>query len=190
MILLPQTLREINFTPLKKEIYSWIGVFSFLLIGVYFLSENTQIWDFLISHQTPLLNSVTEFLTEAIFWGILSILSLFSLWHLAHYKQEQSRVLPMMFSAIITAIFIFILKAYFDYDRPFEALNLSPTLELTHKSGASFPSGHAAVSWALFMPFYRQNKYLGIMKGLDTKQWQIGHITRLRTAGMEDIVIQ
>tara|TARA_Y100000361_G_C11118048_1_gene321543 strand:- start:401 stop:862 length:462 start_codon:yes stop_codon:yes gene_type:complete len=34
-----------------------------------------------------------------------------------------------------------------------------------------------------------RNKYLGIMKGLDTKQWQIGHITRLRTAGMEDIVI-
>ena len=35
-----------------------------------------------------------------------------------------------------------------------------------------------------------RNKYLGIMKGLDTKQWQIGHITRLRTAGMEDIVIE
>ena len=34
-----------------------------------------------------------------------------------------------------------------------------------------------------------RNKYLGVMKGLDTKQWQIGHITRLRTAGMEDIVI-
>ena len=34
-----------------------------------------------------------------------------------------------------------------------------------------------------------RNKYWGIMKGLDTKQWQIGHITRLRTAGMEDIVI-
>ena len=35
-----------------------------------------------------------------------------------------------------------------------------------------------------------RNKYLGIMKGLDAKQWQIGHITRLRTAGMEDIVIE
>ena len=35
-----------------------------------------------------------------------------------------------------------------------------------------------------------RNKYLGVMKGLDTKQWQIGHITRLRTAGMEDIVIE
>jgi hypothetical protein len=34
-----------------------------------------------------------------------------------------------------------------------------------------------------------RNQYLGIMKGLDTKQWQIGHITRLRTAGMEDISI-
>ena len=34
-----------------------------------------------------------------------------------------------------------------------------------------------------------RNKYLGIMKGLDTKQWQIGNITRLRTAGMEDITI-
>ena len=35
-----------------------------------------------------------------------------------------------------------------------------------------------------------RNKYLGIMKGLDTKQGQIGHITRLRTSGMVDIVIE
>jgi hypothetical protein len=34
-----------------------------------------------------------------------------------------------------------------------------------------------------------RNKYLGIMKGLDQKSWQIGHITRLRTSGMEDIKI-
>jgi hypothetical protein len=34
-----------------------------------------------------------------------------------------------------------------------------------------------------------RNQYLGIMKGLDTKQWQIGHIVKLRTAGMEDISI-
>ena len=32
-----------------------------------------------------------------------------------------------------------------------------------------------------------RNKWLGIMKGLETKQWQLGHITRLRTAGMEDV---
>jgi len=27
------------------------------------------------------------------------------------------------------------------------------------------------------------------MKGLDTKQWQLGHIVKLRTAGMEDITL-
>ena len=35
-----------------------------------------------------------------------------------------------------------------------------------------------------------RNKWLGIMKGLDSKQWQLGHIVRLRTAGMEDITIK
>lgn len=34
-----------------------------------------------------------------------------------------------------------------------------------------------------------RNKWLGIMKGLDTKQWQLGHIVRLRTAGMEDVTL-
>jgi len=34
-----------------------------------------------------------------------------------------------------------------------------------------------------------RNKWLGILKGLDTKQWQMGHIVRLRTAGMEDITV-
>jgi hypothetical protein len=34
-----------------------------------------------------------------------------------------------------------------------------------------------------------RNKWLGILKGIDAKQWQLGHIVRLRTAGMEDISI-
>jgi len=34
-----------------------------------------------------------------------------------------------------------------------------------------------------------RNKYLGILKGIDAKQWQLGHIVRLRTAGMEDATI-
>jgi len=34
-----------------------------------------------------------------------------------------------------------------------------------------------------------RNRWLGIMKGLEAKQWQMGHIVRLRTAGMEDITI-
>ena len=34
-----------------------------------------------------------------------------------------------------------------------------------------------------------RNNYLGIMKGLEVKQWRIGDIVKLRTAGMEDITI-
>jgi hypothetical protein len=34
-----------------------------------------------------------------------------------------------------------------------------------------------------------RNKWLGIMKGLDSKQWQLGHVVKLRTAGMEDIQV-
>jgi hypothetical protein len=34
-----------------------------------------------------------------------------------------------------------------------------------------------------------RNRWLGIMKGLESKNFMLGHITRLRTAGMEDVVV-
>jgi len=34
-----------------------------------------------------------------------------------------------------------------------------------------------------------RNKWLGITKGLDQKQWQLTNITKLRVAGMEDATI-
>lgn len=34
-----------------------------------------------------------------------------------------------------------------------------------------------------------RNKWLGVMKGLESKNFQLGHITRLRVAGMEDVAI-
>jgi hypothetical protein len=34
-----------------------------------------------------------------------------------------------------------------------------------------------------------RNKYLGIMKGLDSKNYMLGHMTRLRAAGMEDFTV-
>ncbi len=32
-----------------------------------------------------------------------------------------------------------------------------------------------------------RNKYLGILKGIESKNFMIGHVVRLRTAGMEDV---
>ena len=34
-----------------------------------------------------------------------------------------------------------------------------------------------------------RNKWLGLMKGLESKQWMLSHITKLRCAGMEDIQV-
>lgn len=34
-----------------------------------------------------------------------------------------------------------------------------------------------------------RNRWLGIMKGLESKQWQLSNITKLRVAGMEDVSV-
>ena len=34
-----------------------------------------------------------------------------------------------------------------------------------------------------------RNKWLGVIKGLESKNFMLGHVVRLRTAGMEDITI-
>jgi hypothetical protein len=34
-----------------------------------------------------------------------------------------------------------------------------------------------------------RNQWLGIIKGLDIKQWQLGNIIKLRAAGLEDITL-
>ena len=34
-----------------------------------------------------------------------------------------------------------------------------------------------------------RNKYLGILKAIESKNFQLGHIARLRTAGLEDIKV-
>jgi hypothetical protein len=34
-----------------------------------------------------------------------------------------------------------------------------------------------------------RNRWLGVMKGIESKNFMLGHVVRLRTAGMEDIVV-
>ena len=34
-----------------------------------------------------------------------------------------------------------------------------------------------------------RNKWLGVMKGLESKNFMLGHVVRLRTAGMEDVTV-
>jgi hypothetical protein len=34
-----------------------------------------------------------------------------------------------------------------------------------------------------------RNRYLGILKGMESKNFMLGHIVRLRAAGMEDVQV-
>lgn len=34
-----------------------------------------------------------------------------------------------------------------------------------------------------------RNKWLGVMKGIESKNFMLGHVVRLRTAGMEDVTV-
>jgi hypothetical protein len=34
-----------------------------------------------------------------------------------------------------------------------------------------------------------RNKWLGLLKGIESKNFMLGHVARLRTAGMEDVVV-
>lgn len=34
-----------------------------------------------------------------------------------------------------------------------------------------------------------RNKFLGVLKGIDSKNFMLGHVARLRTAGMEDVAL-
>jgi uncharacterized protein YfdQ (DUF2303 family) len=34
-----------------------------------------------------------------------------------------------------------------------------------------------------------RNRWLGVMKGLESKNFMLGHVVRLRTAGMEDVTL-
>jgi hypothetical protein len=36
---------------------------------------------------------------------------------------------------------------------------------------------------------FLRNRYLGIMKGLESKNFMLGHVVRLRAAGMEDVQV-
>ena len=63
---------------------------------------------------------------------------------------------------------------------------------LSSRDAEKYVDGDAEViEWQLLINEFAmiRNKYLGLMKAIDTKQWQITNITKLRVAGMEDTTL-
>lgn len=63
---------------------------------------------------------------------------------------------------------------------------------LTSRDAEKYVDGDAeVVEWHLLINEFAmiRNKYLGLMKAIDSKQFQINNITKLRVAGMEDTIM-
>lgn len=63
---------------------------------------------------------------------------------------------------------------------------------LSSRDAEKYVDGDAdVVQWQLLINEFSmvRNKYLGLMKAIDAKQFQINNITKLRVAGMEDTTL-
>jgi hypothetical protein len=63
---------------------------------------------------------------------------------------------------------------------------------LTSRDAEKYVDGDAeVVQWQLLINEFAmiRNKFLGLMKAVDSKQFQINNITKLRVAGMEDTTL-
>lgn len=63
---------------------------------------------------------------------------------------------------------------------------------LSSRDADKYVDGDAdVVEWQLLINEFAmvRNKYLGLMKALDVKQWQITNIVKLRVAGMDDTTL-
>ena len=63
---------------------------------------------------------------------------------------------------------------------------------LSDRSADKYVDGDdEVVEWQVLVNEFAmiRNKYLGIMKAIDTKQWQITNIVKLRVAGMDDTTL-
>lgn len=63
---------------------------------------------------------------------------------------------------------------------------------LSSRDAEKYVDGDAdVVQWQMLINEFSmiRNKYLGVMKAIDSKQFQINNITKLRVAGMEDTTL-
>ncbi|MCF7917756.1 phosphatase PAP2 family protein [Candidatus Gracilibacteria bacterium] len=159
MKILPQKLSEINFSPLKRELWFWVG-FGLFLYGVGKYTDNWTFHFFATHVRSPEIDYLIIFLTEKFIWGILILFILVTGYRLWTNPENQTKLLPAFFAIVTTGIMTFILKAFFGVPRPYMGTDLMP---LVSAPSLSFPSAHAAISFALLIPFFRISKSIGWM---------------------------
>ncbi|MCF7905951.1 phosphatase PAP2 family protein [Candidatus Gracilibacteria bacterium] len=158
MKIVPEKLSKINFTALKRELWFWVG-FGLFLYALGRLLDH-QIFTFIENYvRHPELDHYIIFLTEKLIWWVLILFGVVTGYRAWTNPDNKTKLLPALFAMVVTGILAFTLKSLFDIPRPFAAMDVIP---LVQESTLSFPSAHAAISFALFIPFYRISKRIGI----------------------------
>lgn len=111
----------------------------------------------------PVLDTIIIFTTETLLYVIIGLFFLATTWRVWRNPNHYSKLISGAFAMVATGIIATILKQWFDVPRPFN--QISTLVPLVEASLHSFPSAHAAVSFALLIPIYRINNWLGFLWG-------------------------
>ncbi len=159
MKFLREKVAEIDLTPVKREALWWIGAGMFLLAVGKLLDDFAFV--FLQGEwRHPLLDQGIVFLTERLIFFILAFFVMVTALRVWQKPDHKSQLVPAAFAVITAGILAFVLKSFFHVPRPFLIYELEP---LVRAGSYSFPSAHTAVAFALFIPFYRIWKPIGIL---------------------------
>lgn len=157
MRLFTEALKVINYRAPEREVYYWIFLGAGLIPLGFWLDSQT--FPILMQWHNPTLNAVIVFLTEYFIFALLGLFGAATMYRVWQNENNQSQLVPGCFAVLAAGILAYVLKSYFAIDRPYLQLALDP---LVPGHSYSFPSGHTAVAFALLLPLWRINRYLGI----------------------------
>jgi undecaprenyl-diphosphatase len=144
--------------PFLLQLIIWFG-FSVVIIFVGKWLDQT-IFQYITPFRSAWLDTTMVSLTEYILWGVIGAMGLVMLYRVWKDEEHTSKLVPVIFAAATAGIFAFILKSMFDIPRPYLSFGIQP---LVFALGSSFPSGHAAVSFAMVWPLFRISRIVGVL---------------------------
>lgn len=155
---------KVDFSILKKEFIFWLGLGIFLFsLGKYL---DTYCFPFIKEYiRSPFLDELMIFLTEKFIYAVIVFLGFFMFYRVWKNPDHHSKLVPAFFALITSGIASYVFKGFFKIPRPYQSENLEligkvdPFFEV---ASHSFPSAHTAISFALFIPFWRYSKILGL----------------------------